>query len=75
MADTKKKGSMPPLDDKKKGSTAKAPAKSKSTSSHATTKEMPAFASSGEWTSANPGVLSVIEAFDMENPTVVEKLL
>ena len=46
-ADTKKKGSMPPLEDKKKGPTAKALAKSKATSSRVTTKAIPIFAAPG----------------------------
>ena len=42
VAETKKKGSMLPLDDKKKGPTTKALAKSKVSSSRVVTKKVPA---------------------------------
>ena len=50
VADTKKKGSMPPPNDKQNGPTVKAPAKSKATSSRAVTKEVLASTSPREGT-------------------------
>ncbi|GFZ11354.1 hypothetical protein Acr_22g0007520 [Actinidia rufa] len=64
-----------PPNNKKKGPAAKAPTTSKVTSRQVATKAVQAFASPGEGTSANLGVVLGLEASIMENPAVVEKLL